>query len=292
MVRDMDMTSLKRSLIMLNIDVSNVKKCPNYTVIRKAYRKLLKNHPDKGGSTKVFQTITQGFREVLDYMRKNPDNVEGPEDEMEEDTKIRKIFEDSREVKYSTINAKGDGNVVFEIKDEDEGKMWLKSLDAYFNNLNVARVKQKSGEAEQYVDKSWEVPGKEGSAASLSVTVWTTSQNPKVMVQGKHYMTFVDLVLPKIALSLGKEESLIKEIMEKRKVEEDGSTNMITEKKKEEEEVLVVKDSGDSEPQTQGNLKPPEEKEMEKEKHVDKDASRKKTAVPDSDEINSTVEIF
>ena len=111
-------------------------------------------------------------------------------------------------------------------------------------------------------------------------------------MQGKHYMTFVALVLPKIALSLGKEESLIKEIMEKRKVEEDGSTNMITEKKKEEEEVLVVKDSGDSEPQTQGNIKPPEEKEMEKEKHVDKDASRKKTAVPDSDEINSTVEIF
>ena len=152
MVRDMDMTNLKKSLIKLNIEVRNIKKCPNYSVIKKAYRKLLRNHPDKGGNTKVFQTITQGFREVLDYMRKNPDNIEGPEDEMEEDTKIRKIFEDSREVKYSDVSAKGDGNVVFTIKDEDEAKMWLKSLDAYFNNLNVARVKQKSGEAEQYVD--------------------------------------------------------------------------------------------------------------------------------------------
>ena len=286
MGRDMDMTSLKRSLIKLNIDVSNVKKCPNYSVIKKAYRKLLVNHPDKGGNTKVFQTITQGFREVLDYMIKNPDNVEGPDEESDEDTKTRKLFEDSREVKYSDINSKGEGNVIFAINQGEE-EMWFKSLDAYFNNLNVARVPHKSGGGQQYVDKSWEVPGKEGSSGSLSVTVWATSQDPKVMVQGKHYMTFVALVLPKIALSLGKEETKIKEIMEEKRLEEDDNIKMTTEKEKDE-----IEPTKESVPEAKEKPKQSQGKNVEKELLDNKEVSPKETpvSIPETGEINSTVE--
>ena len=116
--------------------------------------------------------------------------------------------------------------------------------------------------------------------------MWATSQNPKVMVQGKHYMTFVALVLPKIALSLGKEEILIKEIMEENKVEEDDSTDMVTEKKKDEVEVPVVKATKESEPQAQGKIKPPEEKETPN----NTSASHKVNPVSESDGVNSTVE--
>ena len=78
--RDMNFLSLKRSLTVLRIDVSDVReKCPNYTVVRKAYRKLLMTHPDKGGNTLEFQRVTEAFTEIVDCMRNHPDNIEDQE---------------------------------------------------------------------------------------------------------------------------------------------------------------------------------------------------------------------
>ena len=217
MTRDMNFSSLKRSLTVLGVDVSDVrKKCPNYTVVRKAYRKLLMSHPDKGGNTLEFQRVTEAFSDIMDYMRNNPDNIEDQEvsevKEEEEDTKLRKVFENANNVKYNeNTTATSGGNITFSIKKE-EAKQWVNSLDAYFDKVVK---KQLPCGGWQYVDKSWQIPGKSDSAASLFVIVWPDSKDPSVMVQGKHHIPFVALVLPKIAMSIGKKEDEIRAIMDK-----------------------------------------------------------------------------
>ena len=225
----MNFSSLKRSLTVLGNDVSDVrKKCPNYTVVRRAYRKLLMSHPDKGGNTLEFQRVTEAFRDVMDYMRNNPDNIEDQEvsevKEEDEDTKLRKVFENANNVKYNeNITAVSGGNITFNMKKE-EAKLWINSLDAYFDKVVK---KQLPCGGVQYVDKNWQIPGKSDSGASLYITVWTDSKDPSVMIQGKHHIPFVALVLPKIAMSIGKKEDEIRTIM----VKQDDSENNILELK-------------------------------------------------------------
>ena len=239
--RDMNFSSLKRSLTVLGIDVSDVReKCPNYTVVRRAYRRLLMSHPDKGGNTLEFQRITEAFTDITDYMRNNPENIEDQEasdiKEEEEDTKLRKIFENSNNVKYNkNVTATSGGNITFEMKKE-EARQWLKSLDAYFNGAK----KHLPCGGVQYLDKKWLIPGKSDGAASLSVMVWTDSLNPSVMIQGKHHIPFVALVLPKIAMSIGRKEDEIRAIMEKQDTSEveiidDGNSSKETNPAKEKE---------------------------------------------------------
>ena len=128
---------LKKNLSTLGVDVSKVDgKCPNYTVVRKAYRKLLMRHPDKGGDTLEFQKVTEAFREVMDFMRTNPNFVEEQGEavvkEEEEDTMLRKLFEESVTVKYNeNTTAVSGGNITFEIK-KGEADHWFKSFDAFF----------------------------------------------------------------------------------------------------------------------------------------------------------------
>lgn len=160
--RDMNFSSLKRSLTILGIDVSDVReKCPNYTVVKKAYYNKLRmshpdKHPDKGGATIESQRITEAFRDVVEYMKNNPDNIENQESseikEEEEDTKLRKVFENSTNVKFNeNVTAISVGNITFNIKRE-EAKQWMESLDAYFDKVVK---KQLPCGGWQYVDKSW-----------------------------------------------------------------------------------------------------------------------------------------
>ena len=60
-----DTTQIKDYLRVLNLNTTRV---PTFKEYKKAYRELLKLHPDLGGDTPKFQEITQAAREVFDYM--------------------------------------------------------------------------------------------------------------------------------------------------------------------------------------------------------------------------------
>ena len=122
----MNFSSLKRSLTVLGIDVSDVReKCPNYTVVKKAYyNKIRRAHPDKGGATIESQRINEAFSDIVEYIRNNPENIENQESseikEEEEDTKLRKVFENSINLKFNeNVTATSGGNITFNIKKEE-----------------------------------------------------------------------------------------------------------------------------------------------------------------------------
>ena len=214
MVKLRDMTSLKKTLSKLNINSppgQKLHKCPSMTRVRKAYKEMVLNHhPDKGGNNDVFQGITEAYRDIKEYMNANPDNVdEDDEDEMkdikekEDDIEYCRIFKETVKI--------FPGNVTFKIK-PDEANLWMKSFVTYFDNLNAAKKEDSAGGL-KFSDLDWKVPGNEDSVGSLHVTIWTSSKNPSVLVQGSHYLAFVALVLPRMAKTLGKNKD--KEIIAK-----------------------------------------------------------------------------
>ena len=191
MVRDM--TSLKGKLSKLKINLppgQKLLKCPSRTTVRTAFKKLLVNHPDKGGQTAEFQNITEAYREIMEYISANPDNVEDDTLEKDEDVEHHRMFTESKLVHYK------DGSVTFNMTTE-EAKKWMQSFDIYFEDIKAAKSDTHHG-GFKYTCIDWKVPGNEEAYGSLHLSIWPTSKNPSVMVQGSHYLAFVALTLPRI----------------------------------------------------------------------------------------------
>ena len=64
-----DLTSIEQQLKTLNF---NTNRLPSMKEYKKAYRDLLKTHPDLGGNTESFQEITLATREVFEFLRTHP----------------------------------------------------------------------------------------------------------------------------------------------------------------------------------------------------------------------------
>ena len=60
-----DLSSIKQHLKTLNLNHS---KAPTLKEYKKAYRDLMKLHPDLGGDTSRFQEITLAAREVFEFI--------------------------------------------------------------------------------------------------------------------------------------------------------------------------------------------------------------------------------
>ena len=155
-------------------------------------------HPDKGGDTEHFQKLTQAVREVMKYSLEHPELVKSTEDmESMPDKVLLKIFETKTKIDFNS------GNVVVHIEDDMVSK-WTKSFDDYFS----LEKKKKVQDGFQYRMDDWKAPMSNMEPGSVTVTFYSQSQaGPKFMVQGTHGLSFVTMVLPEIAESLGKPEA-------------------------------------------------------------------------------------
>ena len=146
-------------------------------------------------------------REVLSWLQENPIKTSMEEQEEEEgDRELLKVFESSSSVTYN------DSSVTFFL---EEGRVeeWRSTLQEYFKDEDT---KEKEGEhSVQFMHPMWPLVGQEGKRKvdSLSVTLYPSCSEPKVLVQGKLYLHFVTQVLPRMALSLGKDNTQIKAIL-------------------------------------------------------------------------------
>ena len=96
--------SIKEYLIRLEL---NPGRMPTMAEYKKAYREQLKNHPDKGGDTALFQGITEAALAIFKFITEN--QAKQTRSESGKDSALLRNFEQSNNVSYNK------GNVVFDI---------------------------------------------------------------------------------------------------------------------------------------------------------------------------------
>lgn len=180
--------SIRDFLVRLDLNPSRL---PTVSEYKKAYREKLKNHPDKGGDTAIFQGITEASMAVWQFMATNQDRQSRPE--TDKDTALLRKFEKSNNVSYNK------GSVVFDI-DGSKADIWIDCLKKRVGPPETlsdgSGVKMK---VEQFKIPLVSCKTKQ-MYGSLSVTVYPNpkTSHPKVMVQGQAYLAFVTLVLPEV----------------------------------------------------------------------------------------------
>ena len=158
---------------------------------KKAYREKLKNHPDKGGDTAVFQGITEAAMAVWQFMVLNQDKQNRAE--ADKDSALLKNFEKSNNVTYNK------GNVVFDIDGAKAG-LWINCLKKRVG----PPVELSDGSGVKMRQEQFKIPlvscKTKQEYGSLSVTVYPNpkTSHPKILVQGQAYLAFVTLVLPEV----------------------------------------------------------------------------------------------
>ena len=188
--------------------ISGVPKVPSYAEVRKTFRgHLLKEHPDKGGKNASFQELSEAARELVDYIKDNPDMVE-EEDVSDTDTleekdnleELLRLFTTSSDLKYNKEC------VVFNVEKEEVSE-WMEKLQEYFGNKRDLKTKSKSL---MFKNEAWVLQKKEGEeeTGSVAVTFYPDLPNPKIMVQGTMHMAFVNRMLPTLAMSAKKKVPL------------------------------------------------------------------------------------
>ena len=175
---------------LIRLDL-NPGRLPTMAEYKKAYRIKLKNHPDKGGDTSVFQGITEAALAVFQFMTDHQDKQTRPESD--KDSALLRNFEQSNNVSYHK------GNVVFDI-DGAKAQLWIECLKKRVGPpVDLADGSGVKMRIEQFKIPlvSWKTKQEYGS---LSVTVYPNpkTSHPKIMVQGQAYLAFVTLVLPEV----------------------------------------------------------------------------------------------
>ena len=180
--------SIKEFLIRLDLDPSRI---PTLKEYKKAYRQKLKNHPDKGGDTAVFQGITEAALAVFQFITENQDKQTRAESD--KDSALLRNFEADCNVNYYK------GNVVFDI-DGSKAQLWIECLTKRVG----PPVPLSDGSGFKMKMEQFKIPlvscKTKQEYGSLSVTVYPNpkTSHPKIMVQGQAYLAFVTLVLPEV----------------------------------------------------------------------------------------------
>ena len=183
-----NISEIKEHLEILSL---NINRMPTIKEHRKAYRELMRLHPDLGGDTSKFQEITLAARVVFEFITKHQGaqtrQVSGS------DADLLKAFEASNNVSYNT------GNIGFGI-DPTEADMWVQCLEKRLGKP----LPLENGGALQFKLEELKIPRQSTSVktnlGSVTVTVWPKPKttNPKAMVQGKSYIAFVTFILPEV----------------------------------------------------------------------------------------------
>ena len=112
-----NISEIKEYLEVLNLNTTCM---PTMKEYKKAYRELMRLHPDLGGDTTRFQEITQAARQVFEFITKHQNEQTRPDNDIDAD--LLKAFEATNNVSYNS------GNIVFGI-DPTEAEKWLECLE-------------------------------------------------------------------------------------------------------------------------------------------------------------------
>ena len=180
--------SIRDFLVRLDLNPSRL---PTVSEYKKAYREELKNHPDKGGDTAIFQGITEASMAVWQFMATNQDRQSRPE--TDKDTALLRKFEKSNNVSYNK------GSVVFDI----DGSKADILIECLIKRVGPPEILSDGSGVKMKVEQ-FKIPlvscKTKQKYGSLSVTVYPNpkTSHPKVMLQGQAYLAFVTLVLPEV----------------------------------------------------------------------------------------------
>ena len=206
--------ALKKHLKVLNLEYNTEeeKPLPSFPELRKAFRMQLMEHPDKGGNNEHFQNITQAFRVVMEHCLGHQSLVKPtPEMETKPEKALLEAFESENKVEVNETN------VVVHLEMSMVDK-WMASFDSYF----TLKKKEPVRNGWLYKDLKWKVPHTNMEPDTLSVYIYDkVKTGPKFVVQGKYYLAFVTVVLPKISETLGKSPTEFKQISWAAEVEEE-----------------------------------------------------------------------
>ena len=178
----------------------NPTRLPTFQEYKKAYREQIKKHPhpDHGGDTLEFQTITEAATHVFEFITKHQN--EQKRTDSDSDKNLLRAFELSSNVVYHK------GSIVFDI-DGTAAQLWIECL------------KKKVGEPIELADGSGfrmtkddlQIPlvstkSTDTNFGSVTVTVYPNpkTSNPKIMIQGKMYMAFVAFIMPMVIKDMKK----------------------------------------------------------------------------------------
>ena len=184
------MTDLSQIEVHLKVLKLSTTRIPSLKEFKRAYRNLLKLHPDHGGDTQIFQEITLAAREVFEFLRTHP--KEGSKSESDNDSELLRAFEGSNTVNYNK------GNIVFEINSTETDK-WVECL-----TIRLGKPINHENDSLRYKIEELRIPNIPAATktnfGSITVTVWPNPKTtvPKVMVQGKCYLAFVTFIVPLI----------------------------------------------------------------------------------------------
>ena len=157
---------------------------------KKAYRDLMRLHPDLGGDTTRFQKIILAARTIFEFITKH--QAEQTRDNTD-DKDLLKAFEASNNVSYNI------GNIVFGI-DPGEADLWVACLTKRLGKP----LPLENGNALQFRMEDFRIPRQSTTSktnyGNVTVTVWPKPKTtyPKAMVQGKCHIAFVTFTLPLI----------------------------------------------------------------------------------------------
>ena len=161
---------------------------PTYAEYKKKYREKLFMHPDKAGSEheEAFKEITEAANKVHEWIIENP---ELQKTSTEEFKRVAKCFDKDNEVEYNK------NNVVIHL-DDKRCEAWMEALTRRFG----ASIPLEDQVGVQFKTSHLKVPKTTESFGSFSASVWSNPKKgtPKILLQGKSYMTFVTFILPEI----------------------------------------------------------------------------------------------
>ena len=180
-----NISEIKDHLEVLNLSSSRM---PTMKEYKRAYRDLMRLHPDLGGDTTKFQEITLAARTIFEFITKH--QAEQTRDNTD-DNDLLKAFEASNNVSYNN------GNIVFGI-DPGEAELWVTCLTKRLGKP----LPLENGNALQFKMEDFRIPRLSTSSktnfGNVTVTVWPRPKTtyPKAMVQGKCHIAFVTFTLP------------------------------------------------------------------------------------------------
>ena len=155
-----DLAAIKVHLEVLNLSTT---RDPTMKEYKKAYRDLMKLHPDLGGDTTRFQEITLAAREVFEFLRRNQNKA--PNIDTDGDSDLLEAFKASNSVNYNQ------GNIVFEIK-AAEADLWVECLSKRLGKP----LALESGNSLQFKIEEFRIPRSNSTTktnyGSVTVTIW------------------------------------------------------------------------------------------------------------------------
>ena len=191
-------------------------KVPTYAEYKKKYREKMFLHPDKAGTEKedIFKEITEAAKKVHEFITDNPELQRTNTDEYK---RVAKCFDRASDVEYNK------NNVVIHLNDE-MCSAWMESLSRRFG----ASIPLEDQVGVQFKTSHLKVPKASESFGSFSASVWPKPKKglPKILLQGKSYMTFVTFILPEILKEIEVKNDNQKPAIES-SVTESGSNNRI-----------------------------------------------------------------